>query len=95
MNYLAGVTTLKYDQKLCTGCEACVQVCPRGVFIMEGRGKEKKALVVDRDACLECGACALNCKAGALTVDSGVGCAQAFINQALGRKGECCCEDKC
>jgi NAD-dependent dihydropyrimidine dehydrogenase PreA subunit len=61
-----------------------------------GEGKKgKKVKIVDRDACMECGACALNCKPGALTVDSGVGCAQAFINQALGRKGECCASDKC
>jgi NAD-dependent dihydropyrimidine dehydrogenase PreA subunit len=94
MKYLSNVVTLQYDRNLCDGCETCTQVCPHGVFVMEGKGKAKKALAVDRDACMECGACALNCKAGALTVDSGVGCAQAFINAALGRKGECCCEGK-
>jgi NAD-dependent dihydropyrimidine dehydrogenase PreA subunit len=95
MRYLSNVTTLRFDRNLCDGCETCTQVCPHAVFVMEGKGKAKKALARDRDACMECGACALNCKAGALIVDSGVGCAQAFINAFLGRKGECCSSDKC
>jgi ferredoxin len=47
---------------------------------------------VDRDACMECGACARNCPVAALRVRAGVGCAAAVINGALGRGGDCCCE---
>jgi ferredoxin len=43
------------------------------------------------DACMECGACARNCPAEALSVRSGVGCAAAVINAALGRKSSACC----
>ncbi len=40
---------------------------------------------------MECGACARNCPAGAVTVKSGVGSAAAIINGMLGRKDNGCC----
>jgi ferredoxin len=61
----------------------CTEVCPHGVFTIENG----KAQIVDRDACMECGACARNCEVEAITVKSGVGCATAVIIAALrGRK---------
>jgi NAD-dependent dihydropyrimidine dehydrogenase PreA subunit len=77
--YLEGVATLELATERCTGCRRCTEVCPHGVFTMKGR----KAQVVDFDACMECGACALNCPAAAITVDSGVGCASGMINEWL------------
>jgi ferredoxin len=50
-----------------------------------------KVDIVDRDACMECGACAINCPTDAITVQSGVGCAEAVINAALGRNSSSCC----
>ena len=88
--YLHDVTTLKLDQEACTGCRICTLVCPRAVFRMVG----KKAQIAERDACIECGACALNCTAGALSVRAGVGCANAIINRKLGRKNACCVIDE-
>jgi len=76
MKYLANVSTLAYLPDKCTGCGRCVEVCPQGVFEM----RDKKAAVMDRDLCMECGACAMNCDFGAITVNSGVGCAAAIIN---------------
>lgn len=88
IRYLKNVVTLKLDTEKCTGCGVCETVCPRAVFVL----KDKKAVVSDLDACMECGACALNCPAKALSVNSGVGCAVAIINSALGRTGsDCCC----
>jgi NAD-dependent dihydropyrimidine dehydrogenase PreA subunit len=88
MLYLKDVTTLELDEQKCTGCGMCLNVCPHNVFKMDG----KAAMIVDRDACMECGACSKNCPAGALQVQSGVGCASAVINGMLGRNGgECCC----
>lgn len=88
MKYLADVTTLRYAPENCAGCGRCVEVCPRGVFEMRG----KKAAVLDRDDCMECGACARNCEFGAIAVSSGVGCAAAIINSMInGGEPTCGC----
>ena len=79
MKYLANVTTLQFFSGKCTGCGRCVEVCPHGVFAMQ----EKRAVLTDRDRCMECGACALNCEFGAITVNTGVGCAAAIINSLI------------
>lgn len=88
LRYIDGVVTLAYDETLCTGCRLCTAVCPRGVFEM----RDNRAVVVDRDACIECGACALNCSSGALSVDAGVGCAAGVISGWLrGTEPSCDC----
>jgi Fe-S-cluster-containing hydrogenase component 2 len=70
----------------------CLEVCPHEVLELE-KGKVK---IADLDACMECGACALNCPQGAISVQSGVGCAAALIMAKL--KGsatpECGCGDE-
>jgi NAD-dependent dihydropyrimidine dehydrogenase PreA subunit len=86
--YLKNVVTLQLDENKCTGCGMCLYVCPHEVFKMNS----KKVMIQDRDACMECGACSLNCPANAISVQSGVGCANAVINSMLGRNGgECSC----
>lgn len=88
MRYLSGVATLSYSPDKCTGCRRCIEVCPHGVFLMEG----KKAVVRDRDLCMECGACAQNCESGAVSVHTGVGCAAAIINGMItGGEPSCGC----
>ena len=88
MKYLADVTTLKYDAGKCAGCGRCVEVCPRAVFEMQ----DKRAVITDRDLCMECGACARNCEFGALAVNAGVGCAAAIINGMItGGEPTCGC----
>lgn len=79
MQYFKNVSTLKLNAELCKGCKMCITVCPHAVFEMV----DKKARIVDVDDCMECGACALNCQYGAITVKSGVGCAAAIINGIL------------
>jgi MinD superfamily P-loop ATPase len=75
----------------------CSVVCPHAVFAPDDR----VAQLTRPEACMECGACQLNCPTGAITVDSGVGCAAAMIYAALTGKKEptcgpepesgCCC----
>ncbi|MDP3564666.1 MAG: mercury methylation ferredoxin HgcB [Methanoregula sp.] len=83
--------TLKLDPERCINCKRCTQVCPHGVFV---EGHEHVELAHPA-ACMECGACALNCPAQAIEVQSGVGCAWAMISAALRGKdmdsGECSC----
>ncbi len=85
--YLRDVVTLSLDEKKCVGCGVCLNVCPHAVLSLTNG----KVEIANRDACMECGACAKNCFAEALHVRSGVGCATAVINSMLGRKKSSCC----
>lgn len=79
--YLANGRTLILDRALCTGCGACLEVCPHNVLAYEAQPQGNHALVEiqDREACMECGACAKNCPFGAIQVEAGVGCAVAIL----------------
>ena len=86
--YLENVTTLAYKAEQCVGCGRCAEVCPHGVFDLDG----SKARIVDKDACMECGACAMNCPAKAIAVNAGVGCAAAIIyGWFTGKAPQCGC----
>ena len=75
MKYLKNVVTLQHDTVKCTNCGMCVTVCPHRVF----QNQDGKVAIADRDACMECGACARNCTFDAISVEEGVGCAAAVI----------------
>ncbi|MBD3233393.1 MAG: 4Fe-4S dicluster domain-containing protein [candidate division Zixibacteria bacterium] len=75
LKYISGVATLQLDSDKCNGCRMCLYVCPHAVFDMD----RKKAVVVNHDSCMECGACAMNCPEGAISVHAGVGCASAVL----------------
>ena len=88
--YLKDVTTLAYSAEKCIGCERCTEVCPHGVFEIV----DKKAQITDKDFCMECGACSLNCPAKAIEVNAGVGCAAAIIySWFTGKEPTCGCSD--
>jgi NAD-dependent dihydropyrimidine dehydrogenase PreA subunit len=75
MRYIEDAVTLQFETARCNGCGLCVAVCPHAVFRME----QKRAALADRGACMECGACARNCAAGAIRVRAGVGCAAGVL----------------
>ena len=86
--YLSDVVTLELDASKCTGCRMCMVVCPHAVFGFEN----KKAVILHKDFCMECGACEKNCPEQAITVRSGVGCAAGIINGLLrGTEPTCDC----
>ncbi|MBU1571190.1 MAG: 4Fe-4S binding protein [Proteobacteria bacterium] len=91
--YLYDVSTLSLNHESCIGCGMCEIVCPHGVFMVEN----KKADIVDKNGCMECGACAKNCPTEAIGVTPGVGCAayiiQTWINGKTGNSRgitKCC-----
>ncbi len=88
LRYIEEVVSLELDVERCNGCTQCTLVCPHGVFAMS----EGRATVVDRGACMECGACAKNCAVGAITLRPGVGCAAAILNGWIrGTEPSCDC----
>jgi NAD-dependent dihydropyrimidine dehydrogenase PreA subunit len=88
LRYIENVVTLKLDTEKCNGCRMCLNVCPHEVFAFQN----KRAIIQDLNACMECGACAKNCPEGAITVQAGVGCAAAVITGKLkGTAPECGC----
>ncbi len=91
IRYLDNVVTLTLDDAKCVGCRMCTQVCPHGVLALHGR----KAGIVDRNGCMECGACVLNCATGALRVTPGVGCADYIIQSWIKGKSKAACGPNC
>lgn len=79
--------TLAYNSDLCINCKMCTIVCPHGIFVPDG----KVVAMAHQESCMECGACRRNCPTGAISVDSGVGCACALIYSALTGKKEPTC----
>jgi hypothetical protein len=51
------------DEKECTGCRKCVEVCPPRAVVIE----DKKARI-EEEFCEECGFCAAECPAHAITI---------------------------
>ena len=90
LTYLKNVVSLSFSDEKCVGCGRCEEVCPHGVFSVT----DKKARIVERDLCMECGACAMNCPVEAIEVNAGVGCAAAVIYSWLtGKEPTCGCEE--
>jgi len=87
MKYLKSVVTLQHDEAKFTNCGMCVTVCPHRVFA-EVNGKVG---ITDRDLCMECGACAMNCPFEAIDVEKGVGCAAAILMGLLTGSEPTCC----
>ena len=87
IRYIDHVATLVLDEEKCIGCAMCTLVCPHGVLVMNGR----TAQIDDLDGCMECGACAKNCPADALSLTPGVGCAGYIIQVWLKGKEKASC----
>jgi len=50
------------DAEACTGCAACVRVCPTAAIT----GEKKQPHVLDRETCIKCGACYEKCRFDAI-----------------------------
>ena len=85
------LNTLVFHPGRCINCGMCLKVCPHRVFAPG----ERRVRLVKAEACMECGACQMNCPAEAIKVDSGVGCAAAMIRAALRGKDDAECGEEC
>ena len=51
------------DEEKCTGCGACVEVCPvEALKLVDDKAK------VDPDVCIDCGTCVDECPVGAISL---------------------------
>jgi len=88
--YLKDTATLELNPEKCIGCGRCEEVCPHRVFAVA----ENKARITDKNSCMECGACMMNCPVDAIEVNAGVGCAAAIIKSWFtGEEPSCDCSD--
>jgi len=53
------------DADKCEGCEECVNICPQGVFEMNGDGKSEPA---NSSECVYCESCLGVCPTDAITI---------------------------
>jgi ferredoxin len=73
--------TLELYTDKCIGCGMCANVCPHAVFTMTERKAgglslitaKSVATLTNKEACMECGACQMNCPVDAIRVQSGEG----------------------
>jgi len=70
---------ISFSKEKCTSCGTCVKVCPQAVITIKAR----TAHLTDYQSCMECGACELNCKYGAIKVTKGTGCLIAIIKEDI------------
>ena len=49
------------DKKLCTGCTACMNICPKEAISFKEEKDGFKYPVIDQDKCIDCGLCKRTC----------------------------------
>lgn len=49
---------IKIDERICTGCRECAEVCPAGAIT----GKKGEPQTIDTTKCIKCGKCVQKCK---------------------------------
>jgi len=62
--FCKGLISLSIDPEKCTGCGACLKVCPVEAIV----GEKKKPHQLDEDKCIKCRACYEACKFEAIAI---------------------------
>lgn len=66
---LNNIRVLSLNRVLCVGCRSCEEVCPQGVWEIDG---DKRAVLAHKEACTACRACLVQCRGGAITAEFAV-----------------------
>jgi ferredoxin len=64
INTIGNQAYITLEEMLCTGETDCVQVCPKAVLAMDP--DQQLVMIVDSGACVQCGACIVQCPSDAL-----------------------------
>lgn len=73
--------SLEWDQKKCTYCERCIEVCPHEAIY---KSEKTEKIEINYEACVKCGRCARVCKEKALTVPQSEERFQKGLSEAAG-----------
>lgn len=57
------------DKEKCTGCTACIHICPQGAICMEPDGEGFFYPRIDQNKCIHCHLCEIICTAGRIEYD--------------------------
>ncbi len=60
---LSETRRLTYDRDCCIGCRGCAELCPQGVWNIDG---ENRAVLAHLENCTACRACLVQCQGGAI-----------------------------
>jgi len=59
------IEDIKWDDKKCTHCTACVTICPTGAFVVD---RKRMLVKFDKDKCIACGLCVTLCPYRAMEI---------------------------
>lgn len=75
------------EKEKCTGCNACINLCPKGCIHMKNNKIEMKSAFIEEDKCVHCGLCRSVCpQLNELTAESPKECYAAWSNDDSTRK---------
>ena len=72
-----------WEERTCIRCLACVQACPRGAMLEDGRGQRPFAPRRDREKCALCGACVEACPSLAMSFTGREWTLSSLLREAL------------
>ena len=69
------MTDILLDSNCCKGCDICIAICPRQIFVKSKKRNNLGTSIPDvthKDQCTECRLCEKMCPDGAISVERGI-----------------------